>query len=82
MFFFCFVSLENHDNKTSRLLLVLVTDLRSSYNLLSSIFLLWKDLLISKTCSILPKAIKLVAKKAKNYFFLHLSVRQHHGINK
>ena len=46
-----FVLLENHDTKTSRLLLVLVTDLESSYHLLSCVVLLWKALLMSKTCS-------------------------------
>ena len=49
--FLLFVLLENHDTKTSRLLLVLVTDLESSYNLLSCIALLLKALLVSKTCS-------------------------------
>ena len=35
-----FILLENHNTKTSRLLLVLVTDLESLYNLLSGIVLL------------------------------------------
>ena len=53
--FSLFVLLENHDSKTSRLLLVLVTDLESSYNLLSCID--FKNLL--KFCL---KRIKLAVK--------------------
>ena len=75
-----FILLENHNTKTSRLLLVLATDLESLYNLLSCIILLWKDLLISKTCSNL--AYQTCGKTiAKDCFFLYLSVRQRHSMN-